>query len=142
VDTGCDASRYFRNKKKAYLKAKIERLENNSKINSMRDMYRGINDFKKGYQPRTVIVKDEKGDLIADSHSIMARWRNYFSQILNVHGVSEVRQSETHTAEPLVSEPSALEVELAVEKLKSHKSPGVNFTKRTPFHRVSKNVRR
>jgi hypothetical protein len=56
----------------------------------------------------------------------MARWRNYFSQILNVHGVSEVRQAEIHTAEPLVPEPSALEVELAIEKLKSHKSPGID----------------
>ena len=57
--------------------------------------------------------------MVADSHSIMARWRNYFSQILNVHGVSEVRQAEIHTAEPLVPEPSALEVELATEKLKA-----------------------
>ena len=57
-----DASRYFRNKNKAYLKAKIEELETNSKINNIRDLHRGINDFKKGYQPRTVIVKDEKGD--------------------------------------------------------------------------------
>ena len=82
--------------------------------------------MKKGYQPRTRIVKDEKGDLVADSHSIMARWRNYFSQILNVHGVSDVRQAEIHTAEPLVPEPSALEFELAIEKLKSHKSPGTD----------------
>jgi hypothetical protein len=89
-------------------------------------LYRGINDFKKGYQPRTLIVQDKKGDLIADSHSIMVRWRNYFSHILNVHGVSEVRQAEIHTAEPLVPEPSALEVELAIEKLESHKSPGIN----------------
>jgi hypothetical protein len=62
---------------------------------------------------------DEKGDLIADYHSIMVRWRNYFSQLLNVHGVN-VRQAETHTAEPLVPEPSAFEVELAIGKLKSH----------------------
>ena len=68
-----DASRHFRNEKKAYLKAKIEELETNSKINNVRDWYRGINDFTKGYQPRTIIVKDEKGDLVADSHSIMAR---------------------------------------------------------------------
>ena len=67
-----DASRHFRNKKKAYLKGKIEELETNSKINNIRDLYRGIN-VKKGYQPRTGIVKDEKGDLVADSHSIMAR---------------------------------------------------------------------
>ena len=109
------------------MRAKFEELETNSKINNIRDLYRGINDVKKGYQPRTRIVKDEKGDLVADSHSIMARWRNYyFSQILNVHGVSDVRQAEIHTAEPLVPEPSALEVELAIEKLKSHKSPGID----------------
>ena len=74
-----DASRHFRNKKKAYLKAKIEELETNNKINNIRDLYRGINDFKKGYQPRTGIVNDVKGDLVANSQSIMARWRNYFS---------------------------------------------------------------
>jgi len=59
-----DASRHFTNKKKAYLKVKIEELETNSKINNIRDLCRGINDFKKGYQPRTIIVKDEKGDLL------------------------------------------------------------------------------
>jgi len=80
-----NASRHFRNKKKAYLKAKIEELEINSKVNSVRDLYRGINDFKKEYQPRTIIVKDEKAELVADPHSIMARWRNYFFQLLNVH---------------------------------------------------------
>ena len=121
-----DDSRHFRNKKKANLKAKIEELETNSKINNVRELYRGINDFKKGYQARTLIVKDEKGDFVADAHSIMARWRNYFSQLLNVHGVNDVRQAEIHTAEPLVPEPSAFEVELAIEKLKSHKSPDID----------------
>ena len=77
----------------------------------------GNNDFKKGYQPRTTILKDEKGDLFADSHSIMASWRNYFSQLLNVHGVDNVRQTERHTVEPLVPEPSVFEVELAIVKL-------------------------
>ena len=70
-------------------------------------MYRGINDFKKGFQPRCNIVKDEKGDLVADSHSIVARWRNYFSQLFNVHGVKDVGQAEILTAELLVPQPSA-----------------------------------
>jgi len=82
--------------------------------------------MKKRYQPRTRIVKNEKGDLVADSHSFMARWRKYFSQILNVHRVSGVRQAEIHTAEPLVPEQSALEVELLIEKLKSYISPGID----------------
>jgi len=42
------------------LKVKIEELETNSKINNVRDLYRDINDFKRGYQPRTTIVKDRK----------------------------------------------------------------------------------
>ena len=109
-------------KKKGYPKAKFEDLETNSKIKNIWDLYRGISDFKKGYQPRCNIVKEEKCDLVADCHSISARWRKYFSQLLDVQEVNEVRQMEIHTAEPLVPEPSAFEVELATEKIKSHKS--------------------
>jgi len=50
----------------------------------MRLLYEGISDFKKGYQLRTNIVRNEKGDLVTDSHSILARWRNHFSQLLIV----------------------------------------------------------
>ena len=75
--------------------------ETNSKIQNIRDLYRGISDFKKGYQPRCNIVKDEKGDMVADSHSIVDRWRNYISQLFNMHGVKDVGHAEIHTAEPL-----------------------------------------
>jgi hypothetical protein len=47
-------------------------------------------------------VKDENGDLFADSHNISNGWKNYLSQLLNVHNASDVRQIEVHTAEPLV----------------------------------------
>jgi hypothetical protein len=49
------------------LKEKIFELARNSKNKSIRDLYRGINDFKRGYQPRSNLVKDENGDLLADS---------------------------------------------------------------------------
>ena len=88
---------------KIYLKAKTDELATNSKIKNIRGFYRDIIDFKKVYQPRTNIVRYEKGDLVTDSQSILARWRNYFSQLFNVHGVSDVRQTEIHTAELLVS---------------------------------------
>jgi hypothetical protein len=63
-------------------------------------------------------VKDENGNLLADSHNILYRWKNYFSQLLKVHNVSDVRQIEIHTAEPLVPGPSSLEAEIAIAKLK------------------------
>jgi hypothetical protein len=56
----------------------------------------------------------------------LARWRNDFSQVLNIHEVNDVRQTEVHRAEPLVPEPSTFEVEMAIEKVKRHKSPGIN----------------
>ena len=74
-----EASRHFRNKKKENLKAKNEELQTNSKIRSIRGLYRGIIDFKNGYQPRTDIVKDEKGDLVADCHSIVVRFYPFSS---------------------------------------------------------------
>jgi hypothetical protein len=40
---------------------------------NIRDLYRGINEFKGGYQPRTNMVKEENGVLLADSHSILNR---------------------------------------------------------------------
>jgi len=57
--------------------------------------------------------------LVADPHSIMARWRNYFSQLLNVHENNDVRQAEIQTVKPLMTEPRAFEFELANGKLKS-----------------------
>jgi hypothetical protein len=91
-----EASRHFRNKKREHLKDKINDLATNSKNKKIRDLYRGIKEFKRGYQPRNNLVKDENGDLLADSHSILNRWKNYFSQLLNVHNVSGVRQIEVH----------------------------------------------
>jgi len=95
-------------------------------VQNIRDLYRGISDFKKGYQPRCNILKGEKGDLVADCNSIVARWRNYFSQLFNVHWFKGVMQAEIHASQPVVPEPSAAVIELAVDKLKSHKSHGID----------------
>jgi hypothetical protein len=46
--------------------------------------------------------------------------------LLNEHGANDVRQTYMQTSEPLVTEPNASEVEVATEKVKSHKSPGID----------------
>jgi hypothetical protein len=63
-------------------------------------------------------VKDKNGDLLVDAPIILNRWKNYFSQLLNAHNVSNVRQLEVHVAQPLLPGPSHLEVEIAIAKLK------------------------
>jgi hypothetical protein len=60
---------------------------------------------------------------------------------LNVHGVNDVRQAEIHTAVLLVPEPSVSEIELAIDKLKSHKSPGIDQIPGELFKAGGKTVR-
>jgi hypothetical protein len=86
-------------------------------------LYRGINDFKKSYQPRNSIVINKRGDSVTEPHGIVDRWKNYFSHILNVHEGTEVKQTEIQVAEPLVPEPGAFEAEMAIENLKGLISP-------------------
>jgi hypothetical protein len=88
----CEASRYFRNKKREYLKDTINELSTKSKNKNIRDLYREKMNLRGAYQPRNILVKHENGDLLADSRNILNRWKNYFSQLLNVRNVSDVRQ--------------------------------------------------
>jgi hypothetical protein len=87
-----EISKNFRNKTREYVKDKINELATNSNNKNIRDLCRGINEFKRGYQHRSSLVEDENGDLLAGSHKILNRWKNYFSQLLNVHSVSDLRQ--------------------------------------------------
>jgi len=86
------------------VKSKVNELKTNSKNKNVGDLYRDISVFNKCYQPRTNIVEDEKGDLVAHCHIILARQKNHFSQLLNVRRVNEVGQTEIHTADPLAPE--------------------------------------
>ena len=80
-------------------------------------MYRGIIDFKKGYRPRTEIVKDEKGVLVVDP-TVFSLGEGIIWMYVGLMYI--------HTAESLVPEPSAFEFEMVIDKLKSHKSPGID----------------
>ena len=66
------------------MKDGIQELERDSNIKNIRNLYRGIDYFKKGYQPSTEIVKDEKGELGTVADGILARCRNQFCQLLKV----------------------------------------------------------
>jgi hypothetical protein len=67
-----ETSTDFRNKIKEYPKYRINELKETIRT-KISIIYRGINEFKKAYQLRTNLVKDENGDLLPDSHSILNR---------------------------------------------------------------------
>jgi hypothetical protein len=72
--------------------------------------------FKRGFQPRSNLVKDENGGLVADSHNILYRWKRYFSHSWNVNRTGDVRWIEIHTAGPIGPHPRRFEVEFAITK--------------------------
>jgi hypothetical protein len=72
----------------------------------------GINVFVMVMQVSIMIHAVEDYQLLTNDKNI--EHENCFSQLLNVHNVSDVRQIEVHTAEPLVPGSSRLEVEIAI----------------------------
>jgi len=101
----CVASRHFWGGKggvgkEEYLNAKIEELETNSKIKHIRDWYRGISEFRKGYQPRSNIVKDEK----AACYTIQLMHYSHFKtpslqhlKPINLLVITNRQEHQTHT---------------------------------------------
>jgi len=79
--------------------------------------------------------------LVRESHSIWARWRNHFCQLINVDGVDDVRQTEIRTAELLAPEPIAFEFEMTIGNIKSHKSPGIDQTQAELIKAGSRTIR-
>jgi hypothetical protein len=67
---------------------------------------------------------NENGDLVANSHKILIRWKNYFSQLLNSCRDSEVRQMKIYTAEPLVPDHSVSEADIRIANFKIYTSLG------------------
>jgi hypothetical protein len=65
-----ETSRTIRKRTREYMKGKFNEFDSNNKNKNIRDLYRGINEFKKGYQPRINIIKDENGNLIADPQNV------------------------------------------------------------------------
>ena len=67
------------------MNAKVNKLEENSKNKNIREVCKGINEFKKGYQPRAYVIKKHDGTIVADTSSILSRWEQLFSNLLNVN---------------------------------------------------------
>jgi hypothetical protein len=58
--------------------------------------------------------------LVTVSCHILVMCQNHFSQLLSAHGFSDLRQTEIQTAQLIVPELSAFEVEMTIGKVKNH----------------------
>jgi hypothetical protein len=79
-------------------------------------------------------------DWFADSHGILAGWSKRFYQPLDVLGVNNFRKTEVHTAEPVGPEPIAFGFEMAIERVKRRKSPGIDHITAELFKAWGKSI--
>jgi len=70
------------------------------------------------------MIRNERGDFHLNPVKIIDD--SYLDKLLNVHNGQGTDEFEIHTAEPCIHEPSVIEVEMAIKKLKIFKSPGID----------------
>ena len=63
-------------------------------------MYKGINGFKKGYQPLAYVIKKHNSTIVADTTSILSRWEQFFSNLLNVNQSTSHEESDIPARHP------------------------------------------
>jgi hypothetical protein len=81
-----ETSRYFKKKKREYLKDKVNELATYRKNKNIGDLQRGRKLISRWLPSHNFL--NENGDLYADSHNILKRWKTCFSCLLNVHTYS------------------------------------------------------
>lgn len=68
------------------------------------------------------LAEEWECDLLENSPNMLNRWKNHFCQLLNIHYVNDVTQSEIRTAVPIVFEYGALDVEMNINNFKLFES--------------------
>ena len=94
------------------MNAKFNKLEENNKNKNIQEMYKGINELKKGYKPYAY----DESTIVADRISILCRWEQFYSNLLTINQSSSLEGSEIYTVEPDIPQPSLLEVERSIKK--------------------------
>lgn len=121
----------LRKKKRKHYEAKLENIEESYKNNQIRNLYQGIKNEKRGHQPKTVHYKDKNGEMIMGEPEVLARWKQYFDELLNGDEQTDDNNEEavdlanrTQNQQSVEQAPTISEIQNIIENLKMNKSPG------------------
>ena len=120
----------FRRKKRQQERNVFIEIERFGNRKETRNFYRKVNESKNGYSQQPLLCKDKNGLVLADEERCIARWAEYFKELLNPNGPQN-RNDENNdlpfqTAQPYITEPTLREVEAEIRKLRNFKAPGTD----------------
>jgi hypothetical protein len=118
----CEASEYFMKKKRECTK-KIIYLQQTEHQIPATEAYMSL---KKGYQPTINSVKQEKGDLLADSHSTTKRWKKYLTAKKIYRALTKSCKLKTMQPNQYHLSLSARKADISVHKFKQSNLPGTD----------------
>ena len=113
----------LRRDKTDYITQICSEVERESAANHSKSVYKNIKLLTKKPVPRLNVLKGADGKVITEDFEIKARWKQYCQ---NLYASQESNHTDDNTHHDVTPEPEILrsEVEQAIKKLKSGKSPG------------------
>lgn len=114
----------FRKKKREKELENLNLMEVDGQNNNIRSFYQRVKKSKKVFTSKTETIKNTDGKTLFNKEEILNRWKEYFSNLLNVENNNTIEEVVTDTAEIYIPEPTQEEVRNAIRKLKNNKAVG------------------
>ena len=94
-----EANRICTEKKKQWLNNRIKQVEEAHKQNETRKFFKDIQTFQNDRFPSLFTCKDENAVLKTDKQEVLDRWKQYFTDHMNIDKKNENQAQEEHTSE-------------------------------------------
>lgn len=123
--------RLLRKKKREHEKRAVESIEGCTGRGDVRKFYQRVKRSTQGYKARTEACRDERGNVVVDTQSVLRIWKEHFSRLLNGEDSqhSAVRQNAPFNLDDdgqHFRPPDLNEVRIAISKLKPYKAAGAD----------------
>jgi len=115
-----------RERKRKWEQEKLEEIEDLAQRQEIRQLYQKTGQLKKGFQLRTSMCKNKKGELLGGEEEIQKRWMEHFKEVSNTesNGKEQVDQNIEASAQELcIEEPKTQEVREAIKEFRNNKAP-------------------
>ena len=122
-----------RRKKRQALNKELDDIENSRERGQARAQYQGINQIRKGYQPRQELIEDKEGNMLVTRDAIKDRWVEHFQELLNRPEPERLPNIEVEGETPQEREelPTREEILREIRNLKNSKASGIDGAMRS-----------
>jgi hypothetical protein len=124
-----EAKTICRERKKLFEENLILDLQETYSRNGTKKFFESVRNIKRGFQPRTNLCRDKKGNLVTGEQQALERWTEYFKDLLcNSPEEKTIGEKIYYGPEPFISPPTANVVYNVIRKLKLNRAPGDDCT--------------